>query len=159
MNAIIEQLASQLDIQPQQAESAAGSIFKLIQEQAASGDFQQLLSALPQVGDWIAKAGNVEAAPSASGGLLGSLGGLLGNLGGEAVQGGIAGALGELARTGLNADTLTKFVPTLLDLLRNHIDPALVEKLLQSVPALAQLTGAKSPGGLGGLLGGFLNGN
>ncbi|TBU97949.1 DUF2780 domain-containing protein [Stutzerimonas kirkiae] len=156
MNAIIEQLASQLDIQPQQAESAAGSIFKLVREQAPSGDFQQLLAALPQVGEWIARAGNVEAAPSASGGLFGSVGGLLGGLAGDTAQGGIAGALGELARTGLNADTLGRFVPALLEQLRQHIDPALLEKLLQAVPALSQLSGNGSAAGLGGLLGGLL---
>ncbi|NGY04591.1 DUF2780 domain-containing protein [Solimonas terrae] len=153
MSNIIGELASQFGIAPEQAESAAGSVLKFVQAQAGSGEFQQLLAALPQVQQWIARAGQASSAGGA--GLLGQLGGLAASLGGEA--GGIAGVLTALRHSGLKPDMIAPFVPALLQQLSAHVDPALVTRLMESVPALKELaaTGGGSLGGLGGLLGGL----
>jgi len=155
MSNIIGELASQFGIQPAQAEGAAGSILKFVQAQAGSGDFQKLLAAAPQIQQWITKAG---AAPSSSGGgLLGQLGGLAASLGGEA--GGIGGVLAALQQIGLKPETIAQFAPALLQKLSTQIDPALVAKVFESVPALKGLgAGGGALGGLGSLLGG-LGGN
>ncbi|HET8881377.1 MAG TPA: DUF2780 domain-containing protein [Solimonas sp.] len=153
MSNIIGELAGQFGIAPAQAESAAGSILKFVQAQAGGGDFQKLLGAAPQIQDWIAKAG--QAGSSSGGGLLGQLGGLAASLGGEA--GGIGGVLAALQQAGLKPETVAQFVPALLQKLSAHVDPALVAKLFESVPALKELGagGGGALGGLGGLLGGL----
>jgi hypothetical protein len=154
MSNIIGELAGQFGIAPAQAESAAGSILKFVQAQAGSGDFQKLLGAAPQIQDWIAKAGQTGAS-SGGGGLLGQLGGLAASLGGEA--GGIGSVLAALQQAGLKPETVAQFVPALLQKLSAHIDPALVARLFESVPALKELGagGGGALGGLGGLLGGL----
>lgn len=156
MNDIIATLASQFGISAPQAESAAGSLFKLVQDKAASGDFQQLLTAVPQVGDWIAKAG-AAGGGSAGGGLLGGLGGALGGaLGGG--SGDLGALLAAVQKSGLKPETLAQFVPALLQLVATKVDPALIEKLVAAVPALKQLGGASGGAGLGSVLGGLLGG-
>ncbi|MGH8444255.1 MAG: DUF2780 domain-containing protein, partial [Solimonas sp.] len=144
MSNIIGQLAGQFGVSPAQAESAAGSVFKLLQERAQAGDFQKLLGAVPQIQDWIAKADHAPEA-AGGGGLLGQLGGLLGGGGG----GGFGGVLAALQQSGLKPETLVQFVPALLEKLSAHVDPALLAKVLDAVPALKELEGAG--GGLGGL--------
>ncbi|WP_020648519.1 DUF2780 domain-containing protein [Solimonas variicoloris] len=153
MNEIIDKLASQFGIAPAQAESAAGAVLKLVQQEAASGDFQKLLAAAPQLQGWIAKAG--QAGGASGGGLLGSIGGLVGGLGGEA--GGIGAVLATLQKSGLGVESASQFVPALLKQLSAHVDPALLAQVLEAVPALKQLGGGGSAG-LGGLLGGLLGG-
>ncbi|HEY9545053.1 MAG TPA: DUF2780 domain-containing protein [Solimonas sp.] len=149
MSDIISELAGQFGIPSAQAESAAGSVLKFVQTEAGSGDFQKLLAAAPQIQGWIAKAGQ-GAASSGGGGLLGQLGGLAAGLGGGA--GGIAGVLAALQKTGLKPEMIAQFAPALLQKLSAHVDPSLIAKILESVPALKGLGGG---GGLGGLLGGL----
>ncbi|MFT4047867.1 MAG: DUF2780 domain-containing protein [Solimonas sp.] len=148
MNAILDELAGRFGITPAQAESAAGAIFKFVQQEAASGDFQKLLAAVPQLQTWIAKAGHADGA--GGGGLLGSLGGLVG-------EGGIGALLASLQKSGLGVEGAAQFLPALVQQLSSHVDPALLAKVLESVPALKEL-GQAQGGGLGSLLGGLLGG-
>lgn len=154
MSDIISELAGQFGISPAQAESAAGSVLKFVQSQAAGGDFQQLLVAAPQIQNWIAKAGQATSS-SGGGGLLGQLGGLAAGLGGQA--GGIAGVLAALQKAGLKPEMIAQFAPALLQKLSSQIDPALVAKIVGAVPALKELGagGGGALGGLGSLLGGL----
>lgn len=157
MSDIISELAGQFGIPSAVAESAAGSVLKFVRQEAGNGDFQQLLAAVPQIQGWMAKA-DAGAAASGSGGLLGQLGGLAAGLGGEA--GGIAGLLATLQHTGLKPEMIAQFAPALLQKLSAHVDPALIAKILESVPALKGLGGNLGGGALGGLggLGGLLGG-
>lgn len=157
MTDIIGSLAAQFGLQPDKVESAAGSVFKLVQQQAGGGDFQQLLGALPQIQQWIGKAGSAAPAAGGGGGLLGGIGALAGSLGGG---GGAAlgPLLAELAGSGLKPETLTKLIPALLTQVQKHVDPAVLEKVLASVPALKALASGGSGGGLAGALGGLLSG-
>lgn len=154
MNAIITQLAAQFGLSPAQAESAAGAILHLVQTRAAGGDFERLIEAMPPVRDWI---GQAAAAPA--GGLLGSLGSLAGSLGGSGGE--LGGLLAAVQQAGLKPELLAQFVPALLQQLSQHVDPALIARLLEAVPALrglgaASTTAASGGDGLGAALGGLL---
>lgn len=155
MNAVITQLAGQFGLSPAQAESAAGAILHLVQTRAAGGDFERLIDAVPQVRDWIGKA----AAAPADGGLLGSLGSLAGSLGGSGGE--LGGLLAAVQQAGLKPELLAQFVPALLQQLSQHVDPALIARLLEAVPALrglgaASTTASSGSEGLGAALGGLL---
>ncbi|WP_051362104.1 DUF2780 domain-containing protein [Solimonas soli] len=153
MNEIIDKLASQFGIAPAQAESAAGAVLKFVQHKVSNGDFQKLLAAAPQLQAWIAKAGQAPAAGSGGGGLLGELvGGIASGLGGE---GGIAGVLAALQNAGLDGEGAAQFVPALIQKLSANLDPALVAKVLEQVPAVQSLGGAGGLEKLGSLLGGL----
>lgn len=156
MNDIISSLSASFGLKPEQTESAAGTLFQLLQQKAAPTDFQQLLGALPQIGEWLGKAAPApaEGAAAATQGAGGLLGGLLA---GSSTLGPVLAALQSI---GLTPETVMRFVPALLDQVRAHVDPALIERLVASVPALKPFVGGEgAAGGLGGMLLGKLFGS
>src|SRR4028119_2298671 len=80
MDQIIRNLASQLGIGTDPAEAGAGAILKLIREQAAAVDFQQLLSAIPDATQWMGRA---SAVGGEGGGLFGPAAPRIGALAGR----------------------------------------------------------------------------
>lgn len=150
MDDIVRQLASQLGISAGQAEAGAGTVLKWIQQNAPAGDFQALLSKVPGAASWIGKATDVQQS-GGTGGLLGQAAGLLGSLGGDA--GGVVGALATLGKAGLDPETISRFVPMLLEQLQSKAGQDLVNRLAGSVPFLKDLAG--EDGGRGGLAGGL----
>ncbi|MCM2678228.1 DUF2780 domain-containing protein [Echinimonas agarilytica] len=78
---LVESLTSQLDITPEQATGALGSLFGLAQGNMEAADFGQLASIVPGITDMIDSA--PDAKPSAAGSLLGGLGGSLGESAGN----------------------------------------------------------------------------
>lgn len=98
-------LTSNLGVTQQQAEGGAGAIFGLAKQNMPTSDFAQLGQAVPGIGSLI------EAAPKTSG--LGGITSMLGSSSGS--LGGLA-ALGEsFGQLGMSADMVTKFVPIVLD--------------------------------------------
>lgn len=158
MDDIIRQLAGQLGIKPDQAESGAGAVMNLIRENASKVDFQELLGAVPQAKAWMGKAAQPDGE---DGGLLGQAAGLLGALGGSGAGGagggiaGIAGLLATLGKAGLSAETVAKFVPALLEILQSKAGREVIERLAGQVPALQALLGGLGGGGEGGKGGGI----
>lgn len=150
MSDIVQQLTSQLGIGADQAEAGAGTVMNLIKESAASGDFQQLLGAVPEASGWMARAG--EASAAAGGGLLGQATGLLGQAGGGAT--GLAGLVGTLGKLGISGDAAARFLPLLASLIKGKAGDALFGRLASSVPLLKEAMGGA--GGLGGALGKLL---
>ena len=146
MDDIIKNLAAQLGIGVGQAEAGAGAILQLIREQAAHGDFQQLLKAVPGATQWMGTAS--EVAGGDGGGLLGQAAGLLGGLTGN---GGLGAAISALGKSGIGPEAAARFVPALLQLLQSKAGADLVGRLSSSVPFLKEALGAA--GGVGGLAG------
>jgi hypothetical protein len=141
MDDVIRNLASQLGIGVEQAQAGAGAILKLIREQAASADFQQLLSSVPGASQWMGKA--AEVAAEGGGGLLGQaaqiLGGLTGNVN-------LAEALGALSKSGIGPDMAARFVPAVLQLLQTQAGADLVERLVTPIPFLKEALGGGATG-------------
>lgn len=148
MDDIIKTLAAQLGIGAGQAEAGAGAILKLIREQAANADFQQLLKSVPGASQWMGKAS--EVASSGGGGLLGQAAELIGGLTGS---GNLAEAIGALGKSGIGPDTAARFVPMLLQLLQSKAGADLVGRLASSVPFLKEALDGGAAGGLADALG------
>ena len=144
MDQIIRTLASQLGIGTDQAEAGAGAILKLIREQAAAVDFQQLLSAVPDATQWMGRA---SAVGSEGGGLFGPAAQLIGGLTGSS---NLAEAVSALGKTGIGPDAAARFVPEFLGLLQSQAGADLVARLASSVPFLGQAMGGPGSEGLAG---------
>lgn len=107
---LVSMLVDQLGVNENQAKGGAGALFKLAQEKLSGGEFDQIAQAVPGLADMIS------AAPEAkSGGVMGMLGGLLG---------GKAGSLASLAsvfsQLDLDANSIGKFVPVILDFVKQE---------------------------------------
>lgn len=78
MNELIQQLMKSVGLDMNQAQGAAGLVFKTLKEKLDGGQFSQLKDKLPDVDSLISLAPKV-------GGLGGLLGGLAGKLGGDSL--------------------------------------------------------------------------
>jgi Protein of unknown function VcgC/VcgE (DUF2780) len=117
---LIQQLTQGLGVDESQAKGGAGLIFKMVQEQLGEGDFAQVASAIPAIGNLIGEA------PSEGEGLAGAIGGLASMLGGGS-EGGGGGQLANMAalaagfsQLGLNPGMATKFIPIILSFTQNQ---------------------------------------
>lgn len=89
-------LASQLGVSEDQATGGIGSMLTLAQEKLQAGDFDRLAGYIPGADGYLAAAKQ-----------LGAVVGPIGNL---------SGLNSALSRLGMDADTVSKFVPTVTDL-------------------------------------------
>lgn len=122
MKELIDMLTQNLGVSGPQAEGGAAVLLKAAKDKLGAGEFDQLLGGVPGLGDLVKKA------PAAGGGGLGGmLGGLASAVGGNA--GAIAAIVGGFGKLGLTADHAKKFVPVILEFLRNKAGPDVVAKL------------------------------
>lgn len=118
MMELIQQLTQGLGVDESQAKGGAGLIFKMVQEQLGEGDFAQIASAIPAVGNLIGEA------PAADQGIAGALGGLAGMMGGGDGAGSQLANMASLAagfsQLGLNPGMASKFIPIILSFTQNQ---------------------------------------
>ncbi len=94
---LVGELANELQITPQQAEGAAGSLFDVAKKGMPAGDWAQVNQAVPGMD------GLLKAAPAATGGAAGMMG----------KAGGLAGAMAAFSKLGLKPEMVSKAVPVL----------------------------------------------
>lgn len=106
---LIQQLTQGLGVDESQAKGGAGLIFKMAKEQLADGEFAQVASAIPGIGNLIGEA------PAGGKGLAGAVGGLAGMMGGSGGQlSNMAALAGGFSQLGLNPAMASKFIPIIL---------------------------------------------
>lgn len=114
MQALIELLTSQLNIDTAQAEGGLGAIAKLAQDKLGSADFSQLNDAVPGFDSLAANAPQVD-----SGGLSGLFGSAMSAIGGDGA-GNIAQLVGMFDKVGLDADMVTKFATIVMQFVQEQ---------------------------------------
>ncbi len=113
---LINQLVSTLGVSEEQARGGAGMLFKLAQDKLGGDEFARIADKVSGLDDMVA------AAPDAGGGgLMGAVGGLMSGLGGEGNNlGALASLAGGFDKLGLDSGMVGKFVPVVLDFVRNQ---------------------------------------
>lgn len=107
---LVDLLVSQLGVTETQAEGGAGSVFKSAQKSLSTEDFASIAKAVPGIDSMMAAAPEAEESKSSA---LGSVSSMLGKKGssiGSMVD--LAGSFGKL---GMDGDMVGKFVPVILD--------------------------------------------
>jgi hypothetical protein len=125
---LINQLVSTLGVSEEQAKGGAGMLFKLAQDKLSGDEFAQIADKVSGLDDMIS------AAPDAAGGgLMGAVGGLMSKMGGgSSGLGALASLAGGFDKLGLDGDMIGKFVPVVLEFVRNQGGNS-VANLLQGV--------------------------
>lgn len=101
---LISSLTSQLGVTNEQATGGAGAIFDYAKKNLSVDDFSKIASGVPGMDKLL------EAAPDLGGdSALGKLGGLMGDSAGS--LGGLASLAGSFESLGLDADTVSKYLP------------------------------------------------
>jgi len=114
---LISKLVDALGITEKQAEGGLGALFNNAKENLSTEDFNKAADAVPGVDKYMAEAPSTDSGGSA-GGLLKSSG--LSSLGGSASKiGGMAGLTDTFSKLGMNSETMTKFVPIVVDFMES----------------------------------------
>lgn len=132
MEEFIQSVTGKLAIDSATATNAAGSLLGFIKKEGDPSAVGELLSKIPGASALADQGGG----GSESGGILGKVGGMLGG-----VLGGGAGALGDLAKSGLGPDKIPDFVKTFIDWVKQKVGPDIVNKVVSSIPALKSIVG------------------
>ena len=99
---LVGELAKELQITPQQAEGAAGSLFDVARKGMPAGDWAKVSSAIPGM------AGLLKAAPAMAAGGAGAAGAAGAAMG---MAGGLGGAASAFSKLGLKPEMVAKAVP------------------------------------------------
>ncbi len=128
---IIKGVMGEMNLQQDQVEGGLGLLLNTAKEKLSAADFSQVTDAFG--GD---VSGLLEAAPSESGGGLGSslMGMASSALGGNSDLGALAGLASGFKNLNMDMSAVTKFVPLVLDLIKsngNDVVAGLLEKVLK----------------------------
>jgi len=127
MQELIQQVAENLGIDSEQAESAVGVLLSLVQSNGDDSKVGELFDQLPGAGDLAAQHGGSEG----GGGLLGMVGGALGGSIGGPLE-----ALGRLKETGLDMDQMKTLGQTVLGYAKENANEEHVHDVAGSIPGL-----------------------
>ncbi len=176
---LIGALAGQLGIDTNQAEAVAGAVLGSVRADAPATETAALEAAVPEMGDWEAKAkamlaDNTElSANEGDGGFFGNLLSSAGSGIGNQILGAVAGkeaaekaaAVGLLGKLGLQPSHAALAAPLVLSFLESRLPEGTMSSLLKVAPMLVGLSAAKEEapaaagamdamkGALGGLFG------
>jgi len=113
---LINQLVANLGDSEEQAKGGAGLLFNLARDKLSGDEFAQITDKVSGLDDI------VSAAPDASGGgLMGAVGGLMSKIGGGSSDlGELASLAGGFDKLGLDSGMVGRFVPVVVDFVRNQ---------------------------------------
>ncbi len=141
MSEVVNQLASQTGISAELIQKGLGAFFSFLKKELGEETYTEVEASVPDAANAVK---TFETSPEASQG-PGSLLGMVTDLAGKFL-GGKTGAGAELlasfSKLGFNPEQIESFLPKVLELIKRHLSPELVQKILASLPALAAMFGA-----------------
>ncbi len=143
MSDVVDRLASQTGISADQIQKGLGAFFTFLKKELGEETYTEVEASVP---DAVNAVKTFETAPEASQG-SGSLLGMVTDLAGKFL-GGKTGAGAELVasftKLGFKPEQIESFLPKVLELIKAHLSPELVQKIMASLPALAAMLGARA---------------
>jgi hypothetical protein len=103
---LVQTLASQLNVTPDQAAGGAGAIFNYAKGALPSNEYAKVEGAVPEAAELVKKAPATDSTTSAAAGLLGKSG---------SSAAGVASLGSSFQKLGLSSDMVGKFVPVVVD--------------------------------------------
>jgi hypothetical protein len=137
---IVNELSSHTGLSPELVQKGLGALLSFIKTQLGEENFSKLQSSLPEAS---ALTSRYESAPPPEesahqgGGLFEAVSGLAGKLlGGKSGEG--IDLLSTLSKLGFKPEQIESFLPKALELIKSHLSPELIQKLLAALPAIAK---------------------
>ncbi|HEX4440647.1 MAG TPA: DUF2780 domain-containing protein [Thermoanaerobaculia bacterium] len=103
---LVQTLASQLNVTPDQAAGGAGAIFNYAKTSLPSNEYAKVEGAVPESAELVKKAPATDSTASAAAGMLGKTAGS---------AAGVASLGSSFEKLGLSSDMVGKFVPVVVD--------------------------------------------
>jgi hypothetical protein len=149
MSDLVNELTTHTGLSPELVQRGLGALLSFIKTQLGEENFDKLKTSLPEAAALTSRYESAppaaeEAAP-AQGGLFDMVSGLAAKLlGGKAGEG--VDLLATFEKLGFKPEQIEAFLPKALELIKAHLSPELLQKLLAALPAIAkfiQSAGAK----------------
>jgi len=140
MSDLVNELATRTGISSDLVQKGLGALLSFLKKELGEETFDKLKSSIPEASRLTT---NYESSPQPSqsqGGLFDVLSGLAGKLlGGKA--GGGSDLIAAFSKLGFKPEQIEASLPKALELIKSHLSPELVQKLLAAVPAIAKYLG------------------
>jgi hypothetical protein len=135
---LVNELATRTGISNELVQQGLGALLTFLKKELGTETFAQVQSSVPGAAGLTSKFESSPPPVESQGSLLGMVSDLAGKLlGGKAGQG--ADLLSMLSKLGFNAEQIEAFLPKALELIKSHLSPELVQKVLASLPAIAKM--------------------
>lgn len=147
MSDLVNELTTHTGLSPEMVQKGLGALLSFIKTQLGEENFDKLKTSLPEASALTSRYESEpapEAAAPAQGSLFDVVSGLAGKLlGGKAGEG--IDLLSALSKLGFKPEQIESFLPKALELIKTHLSPELVQKLLAALPMVAKFltAGAK----------------
>jgi uncharacterized protein (DUF2267 family) len=143
---IVNQLASQTGISSELIQKGLGAFFSFLKKELGEETYTEVEQSVPDAAHSLKSFETAPEASQGSGSLLGMVSDLAGKfLGGKTGAG--AELLSNFSKLGFKPEQIESFLPMVLEMIKKHLSPELVQKILASLPALAAMfAGAKKEG-------------
>ena len=126
---LVTTLVDTLGITKDQAKGGSGALFQNAKDNLSTDDFQKVSDTVPDMNKYLAAAPDVKT----KSGLGGTLGSSLSSLGGgSAKAGSMVDLTSAFSKLGMDSDTLSKFIPVVLDFVQSEGGQSAV-RLLQGL--------------------------
>ena len=143
MSDLVNQLTAHTGLSPELVQKGLGALLSFLKKELGEENFAKLETSIPGARrsrpntSRHRKAGK---APPHQGGLFEMVAGLAGKLlGGKAGEG--VDLLSTLSKLGFKPEQIESFLPKAIELIKNHLSPELIQKLVAAMPVLEKLLG------------------
>lgn len=141
MDDLTNALATETGVSSEQARNGFGALLNFLKERLGDENFQKLEAAIPGAASMIA---NSEAAQGTTqGGLFDAISALAGRLFGGKAEG-IAELLTSLGKLGFQPAQIETFLAKAPALLKQHLPPELVERIMTALPGAATMASSEA---------------
>jgi hypothetical protein len=147
---LVNELTTHTGLSPELVQKGLGALLSFLKSQLGEETFDKLKTSIPEAQ---ALTSRYESAPEphegspAQGGLFDMVSGLAGKLlGGKAGEG--VDLLSTFSKLGFKPEQIEAFLPKALEMIKAHLSPEIIQKLLAALPMLTKFltTGAKHEG-------------
>ncbi len=132
MSELLNDLASKAGVSPEQAQRGLGALLSFIKEKLPQDDAAKVEAEVPNSNEAVSAFEANKTEPDT--GLLGSIGGLVGKVfGGDSSVSEISK---RFSQAGFSVEQLQKFIPQLIEWLKNHVPADLLQKIKDKIPGM-----------------------
>jgi hypothetical protein len=147
MSDLVNELTSRTGISPELVQKGLGALLSFLKKELGEDTFDKLSTSIPEASALTSRYESAPESPDADpaqGSLFEMVSGLASKvLGAKAGEG--ADLLSSLSKLGFKPEQIESFLPRALELIKTHLSPELIQKVLASLPLLAKFltAGAK----------------
>jgi hypothetical protein len=144
MSDLVNQLTAHTGLSPELVQKGLGALLSFLKKQLGEETFDKLETSIPEASALRSQHESApepeEGAPS-QGSLLGMVSGLAGKLlGGKTGEG--VDLLSTFSKLGFKPEQIEAFLPKAIELIKSHLSPELMQKLLAALPLIEKLMGS-----------------